>query len=82
MPIDHNKRIDRIMKLLGIKKDAELAECINAKQPQISRWRSGGLSKSTAQFLDLHWSVISNMKREINRLKKEIKELNKKLKKD
>ncbi len=79
MPIDHNKRLNRIRKLLGLKTDVELADLIEAKQPQLSRWRKAGFSMSTGNLLDELVALISKLKREVTKLKKENKSLRQEL---
>lgn len=71
----NEKRMLRIRKLLGCKKDTELAKKLKTNQPQISRWRNTGFHESTTILLDHLLLIISRQKRELNRLKKELAEL-------
>lgn len=74
---EHEKRIDKLKRLLGCKTDVELAKLLGSQQPQIARWRRGELRKSMASLIDVLLGAVSKQKREINRLKKELGELNK-----
>jgi tRNA(Phe) wybutosine-synthesizing methylase Tyw3 len=74
---EHEKRIDKFKKLLGCKKDIELAKLLETQQPQIARWRRGGIRKSMASVIDVFNKTVSRNKRKINSLKKELAELKK-----
>jgi predicted transcriptional regulator len=77
-PLDPEKRIERIKRLLDCKSDSELARRLELKQPQIARWKRGEFSKSMAMLVDYLLSIISGLKREITKLKKENASIKKK----
>jgi hypothetical protein len=72
---ENDRRMNRLRRYLGCRTDSELAAKIDAKQPQISRWRTTGFPRSTGELVDKLIKIISKSKREITQLKKEIKAL-------
>lgn len=76
---NNEKRVKRIRRLLKFKSDTELADYLETKQPQISRWRNTGFHQTTANLIDTLLSIISELQKQLADAKRENKHLKKEL---